>query len=79
MGSINISIKKEAYDFLKSLKERDRSFSDIILEFKERRRGTTKDLLKFVGVMKNISIDWKAKEERMRELRDSFNRRLNKK
>jgi predicted CopG family antitoxin len=35
MSSVNISIKKEAYDYLKSLKRETQSFSDIILSFKK--------------------------------------------
>lgn len=34
MGSVNISLKKDAYEFLKSLKSDDKSFSEVILEFK---------------------------------------------
>ena len=34
MSSINISIKKEAYDFLKKSKTDDESFSDVILKIK---------------------------------------------
>ena len=35
MGSMNISIKDESYRYLKSLKTREKSFSDVIHEFKE--------------------------------------------
>jgi len=79
MGSINISVREEAYEFLRSLKTRDKSFSDVILEFKDEgevKRGSKEALLKFYGVLKDENIDWKAKEKRMRELRDSFNKRL---
>jgi len=76
MGSVNISIKKEAYNFLASLKERNRSFSDVILEFKEKEsaRGSAKRLLKFAGVLKDL--DWDKKERLMRKFRESFNKRL---
>ena len=36
MVNINISIKEEAYSFLKSFKAKDKSFSDVILEFKKK-------------------------------------------
>jgi len=36
MGSKNISIREEAYDFLSSIKNNDESFSDVILRFKQR-------------------------------------------
>ncbi|MBI2664352.1 antitoxin VapB family protein [Candidatus Woesearchaeota archaeon] len=70
MASMNIAIKKEAYDFLKTLKSRDQSFSDIILSFKK----DSSSLLKYFGVLKNS--DWKTKEKRMASLRDSFEARL---
>ena len=79
MASINIAIKEDAYAFLKSLKGRDRSFSDVILELKEKYRSgaTGKELLKFAGALKNKKIDWKEKERRMKEFRESFNKRMN--
>jgi len=77
MASMNIAIKEEAYNFLKSLKGNDRSFSDVILELRDKRSiGTTKDLLRFAGVLKDADIDWEAKEKRMGEFRDSINKRL---
>ncbi|MBU4069861.1 MAG: antitoxin VapB family protein [Nanoarchaeota archaeon] len=79
MVSVNISIKKEAYNFLKSLKAKDASFSDVILEFKEReigKKGSKESVMKFFGVLKNKNIDWKAKEKRMGEFREEFEKRL---
>jgi predicted CopG family antitoxin len=69
MASMNISIKKEAYDFLRSLKTKDRSFSDIILDFKKNKG----DIMRFAGVLKDV--DWDAREKEMREFRRSFNKR----
>ncbi|MBI3037071.1 hypothetical protein HYY73_04980 [Candidatus Woesearchaeota archaeon] len=70
MPSVNISLKRQAYDFLKSLKSDSKSFSDVILEFKERRRN----IMDFFGVLKNES--WGDRERRMSDFRASFNRRL---
>jgi predicted CopG family antitoxin len=70
MVSVNISIKREAYEFLKKLKTRDKSFSDVILGFKEEKG----DVMRFFGILKDS--DWKEKEERMKRLRESFNKRL---
>ncbi|MBI2558113.1 hypothetical protein HYW20_02215 [Candidatus Woesearchaeota archaeon] len=70
MASTNISIKKEAYEFLKNLKTGERSFSDVILSFKNEH----KDVMRFFGVLKNI--DWGEKEKNMQHLRGSFNKRL---
>ena len=76
MPSINISIKEEAYSFLKNLKTKDKSFSDVILELKENKyeKGSAKSLLRFAGALKNL--DWEEKEKRMKEFRNSFNKRI---
>lgn len=76
MPSINISIRKEAYEFLKSFKTKDKSFSDVILELKENKheKGSAKSLLRFAGALKNLN--WDEKEKRMKEFRHSFNKRI---
>ena len=76
MSSINISIRKEAYEFLKSFMAKDKSFSDVILELKENKyeKGSVKSLLRFAGVLKNM--DWDDKEKRIKEFRHSFNKRI---
>ena len=76
MPSINISIKKEAYEFLKSFKSKDKSFSDAILELK-RERGNKNDIMRLFGALRNYDIDWEAKERRMKAFRESFNKRIN--
>ena len=70
MVSINIAIKKEAYNFLSSLKANDKSFSDVILSFKKEQDS----VMKFFGILKGL--DWNDKEEKMRNLRSSFNKKL---
>jgi predicted CopG family antitoxin len=70
MSSVNISIRKEAYDFLKNLKSKDKSFSDIILSFEK----DHDDIMSFFGVLKDR--DWNEKERHIKNLRASFNRRL---
>ena len=70
MTSVNIAIKKEAYNFLKNLKSKDKSFSDVILSFKKDRDN----IINFFGVMKEA--DWNEKEGRMKGFRNSFSRRL---
>jgi predicted CopG family antitoxin len=42
---MNISIKGDTYKFLKSLKGRNESFSDVILRFKEKKTTNGKCLL----------------------------------
>lgn len=74
MVSINISLKREAYEFLKALKVKDKSFSDVVLEFKDIRATT--DVMRLFGALKNANIDWKAKEEGMKAFRDSFNKHV---
>jgi len=70
MASVNISVKKEAYDFLKNMKTKDKSFSDIILDFKKEQSS----IMRFFGILKNL--DWEEKEKGMKSLRESFNKRL---
>lgn len=70
MTSKNISLRKEAYDYLRSLKRRGKSFSEIILEFKKRDQS----ILRFFGILKDS--DWDEKKRRMKELRNSFEERL---
>ncbi len=79
MVNINISIKEEAYKFLKSLKHGEKSFSDVILRFKRDRRyekGSKEVVLQFAGVLKDKGIDWKLKEKRMKEFRQEFNKKI---
>ena len=70
MASINISVKKEAYNFLKNLKSSDKSFSDIILSFKKEQHN----IMGFFGVLRDI--DWHNKERNIKNFRESFNKRL---
>ena len=70
MTSINIAIKKEAYAFLKDIKARDMSFSDVILSFKKDQNNA----MRFFGVLKDL--DWDKKKEEISNLRKSFNKRL---
>ena len=46
MASINISLRKEAYEFLKKIKTKDKSFSDVVLSFKKGQG----DAMQFFGV-----------------------------
>lgn len=73
MASINISIKEDAYNFLSSLKSRNKSFSDVILEFKEC-KGNKENIMGLFGALKNI--DWKKREKNMKEIRKEFNNRV---
>ena len=81
MVNINISIKEEAYRFLRSLKHGEKSFSDVILGFKkdsEYDKSSKEAVLQFAGVLKNKGIDWKAREKKMEEFRKEFNKRVEK-
>lgn len=53
MGSKNITISDEAYEYLKKLKEKGKSFSDIILEFK----GKKQDVMSYAGSLKYSDLD----------------------
>lgn len=72
MVNINISIKKEAYDFLSRLKRDNKSFSDIILEFEEEKKG----IMDLFGCLKDADIDWDKVENNIKEFRKDFNKRL---
>ena len=78
MSYITISINQEAYNFLKSLKAGDESFSDVILRFKEKKSFNGKMLVKFRhkydGLIKNI--DTKEMEGRMKEFREEVDSRF---
>ena len=69
MASMNISIKQEAYDFLKELKSEDKSFSDVILSFKKEEN----DVMKFFGMSKEE--DWEEREKEMASFRKEFDER----
>ena len=76
MSSVNISVREEAYEFLSSLKTRDKSFSDVILEFKnnDKKDRSARSLLKYAGALKDV--DWKSRERDMKEYRDLFNKKV---
>lgn len=75
MVSINISIKDEAYQFLRTLKTKDKSFSDVILKFKEKEENKNgKSLLRFAGVLKNT--DWGERMKGIKRFREAFNKSL---
>ncbi|MEK6847038.1 MAG: antitoxin VapB family protein [Nanoarchaeota archaeon] len=75
MASVNISIKDDAYRFLKSLKGNNESFSEVILRFKEK-KGSKEAIMKYFGVLKDADIDWSETEKRMKRLRESINKRM---
>lgn len=77
MTSKNISLKKEAYEFLKSLKSGDKSFSDVVLELRQRRyvEKQKKDIMKYFGILKDKK-DWDETEKIMKDFRKSFDKRV---
>ena len=74
MSSMNVSLRKDVYEFLKMLKGNEKSFSDVIIELKERRKDD--DVMKLFGTLKNKGIDWDSRKKRMTEFRESFNKRI---
>ena len=76
MASINISLRKEAYDFLNSLRGGEKSFSDVVLELSKRKvKGNKEEVLKFWGVLKDKE-DWEETEKRMGKFKESFEREI---
>ena len=79
MASINISLTEEAYRYLKMLKGKDKSFSEVVLEIKDNgmmRKGSKENVLRFAGVLKDSNINWDKVEENMKDFRKSFNKRV---
>jgi len=78
MGSVNIAIKDEAYSFLKSLKSRDESFSDVILKFKERKVSNGKMLVELREEYdeKLEGIDFSGINEKMGKFREEVEKRM---
>lgn len=79
MTSTNISLRKEAYEFLKRLKTKDKSFSDIIMEFREfgHKKGSNEIVLDFIE-NESLNIDWRNKEKDLKEARKEFEDELDK-
>jgi len=78
MVNINISLTQEAYNFLKSLKGKDKSFSDVVIEMKENncnKKGIKELLIKYCRVIDKSELDKLSK--RTREVREDLNRELN--
>lgn len=75
MGSVNIAIRDEAYQFLKSMMKKDESFSDVILKLKGK-KGNKENVMRLFGALKDEDIDWEVKEKRMKEFRDSVEKRI---
>ncbi len=78
MVNINISLTKEAYNYLKMLKGKDKSFSDVVIEMKEKcseKKGSKALLLKYCGVIDKFELD--KLDKRTRGIREELNRELN--
>lgn len=78
MVNINISLTEEAYNYLKMLKGKDKSFSDVVIEMKENgcnRKGSKELLMKYFGVIDKSELD--RLDKRTREIREDLNRELN--
>ncbi|MDA3837309.1 MAG: antitoxin VapB family protein [Nanoarchaeota archaeon] len=77
MGSMNISIKQEAYDLLCSLKGKGKSFSDIIIEVVNEKEKRNRDIMKFAGVLKERGETyWKDRENEYKDVRESLDSEL---
>ena len=76
MGSTNISIKQEAYEYLKSIKTADESFSDAILKL---RANQKKDGQLAVQIAKNYKKPSKKhvqeREKAIQKFREEFRAR----
>jgi predicted CopG family antitoxin len=78
MVNINISLTEEAYNYLKMLKGKDKSFSDVVIEMKENKCNKMKNkelLMKYCGVIDSSELD--RLDKRTKEIREDLNRELN--
>ena len=75
MASTNISIKQEAYDYLKSIKTEEESFSDAILKLKKEQRKNGKLLVNIARKYKKPNEEHiKEREEAIQQFRKEFER-----
>jgi len=77
MTNINISLRKEAYDYLKSLKRQNQSFSDIILTFKgdnKIKKGSKDAVIQFAGILEDIN--WEKRKKIMHSFRQEVEEKL---
>jgi predicted CopG family antitoxin len=77
MVNINISLTEEAYNYLKNLKGKDKSFSDVVIEMKEKcaKKGSKELVMKYFGRIEKSRLD--ELEKRTEKIRDDVNRELN--
>ena len=79
MASVNISLTKEAYNYLKMLKGKDKSFSEVILDMKANginRKGSKENVLRFAGVLEDKNINWGEVDKRIEKFKGDFGRRV---
>ena len=62
MATKTISIMKDAYNMLASLKKKDESFSDVIRELAMQRKGNVKEVLKCAGILNDVITDEDAED-----------------
>jgi predicted CopG family antitoxin len=78
MGSVNISITKDVYDFLTEQKKgSNRSYSQIIRSLKQKagyEKGSLRELQKVYGSCKDIDV--KEFSTNAAQFRDEFEKRL---
>ena len=76
--SINISLRDEAYNYLKSLKSKNKSFSDVIIEFKhsQQQKGSKETILQFFGAAHGKRAKWDEREKIMKQFREEMENRF---
>jgi len=66
-----ISLSNEAYEKLKAIK-RDRSFSEIVVEIIEDKKGKKKNLMDFFGMFKDEADEWEEIKKKIYDDRKKF-------
>lgn len=76
MSSINVSLRQEAYDYLKSIKSEDESFSDAVMKLKEERKTDGALAVQLAQHHKKPSQEHiKEREQAIKQFRKNFERR----
>jgi predicted CopG family antitoxin len=71
MAVKTITITEEAYNVLKCLKKSDQSFSEIIIEVGDEKKG---NINKFFGILKHKSKELGGMQEMVQQYRRDFNK-----
>lgn len=78
MSSKNISIREEVYEYLKSIKREDESFSDIILKLKKQNTSDGNTLLNIASKYRKSHDKkyWAKRDKEIKNVRKNFSKSI---